>query len=129
MPFDDGGFFAVLEDAQERVGAELPDVDVFLHVGRGGDVVGAGWGGGGDGLVWVLVGAGGGGRRGVAEGAVVPAEAVYQVLEFVGGREVEIFREGGGVDRVCVVVFGFGVVVVVRLGVGLRWGVGGAEDR
>ena len=74
VPFYYGGFFAVFQDPEQGVGAEFPDVDVFLHVGGGGDVVGARGRGGRHWLGTVgLVGAGGG----VAEGAVVPAEAVY----------------------------------------------------
>ena len=80
VPLDDGGLLAVLEDAQQTVGAELPDVDVLFHVGGGGDVVGG------------LVQGGGG----VGEGAVVPAEAVDEVLEFVEGGEGDVFGEGFG---------------------------------
>ena len=60
MPFDDSGFLGSFEDAEEGVGAQLPDVDVAFHVGGGDDVVGG---------AGVEGGVGGGG----GDGGVVPA--------------------------------------------------------
>lgn len=109
VPFDDGGFFAVFQDAEERVGAEFPDIDVLFHVGGGDDVVGGG-------------GAGGGGRGGGGgDGGVVPAQAVDEILEFVLDGEVD----GGGVEVGGVLVRG----VVVRGGGGPEEGeVGHIDD-
>ena len=76
MPFDDSGFLGCLENAEQGVCAEFPDVDVTFHVRCCDDVVGG---------AGVEGGVGWGGR----DGRVVPAQTVDEVLEFVFRAQVE----------------------------------------
>jgi len=54
----------------------------------------------------------------VAEGAVIPAETVNEILEFVGYVEVDVFRKTGGI-RARMFVFVVGVRRVGAVAIGM----------